>query len=84
MAEKKESPKSEKKSSKTKKHKVKAMHIRKADSGGFVAQHEMPPDLETGVTPPGQEHVLPDIGALQQHVGDHFGDEEGEEKQPAQ
>jgi hypothetical protein len=77
MAEKEK--KAEKKSNK-KKHKVKSMHIRKADNGGFIAQHELPPD-EQGAPQPGQEHILPDIGALQQHVGDHFGDEEeGEQK----
>jgi len=77
--EKKHESKSE---SKPKKHKVKIMHIRKADSGGYVAGHELPPDMMTGKVPPEQEHILPDIEAMKQHVQDHMGPDE-EEGQPA-
>jgi hypothetical protein len=60
------------------KHKVKGMHVRKADSGGFIAKHEDMMPGEDGVMPPPQEHVLPDMGALQQHMQDHMGEEQEE------
>lgn len=78
MAEKEK--KSEKKSKK-KKHQVKAMHVRKADSGGYVATHELPSD-ESGMPQPNQEHVLPDLNALKEHM-DHFEPEQGGEQAPA-
>jgi len=67
----------------TKKGKTKTMHIRKADSGGFVANHDMLPEEMEGKMqqPPPQEHVLPDLSALQDHVGQHFGPEEEEQTQ---
>jgi hypothetical protein len=69
--------KSEKKSKK--KHKTKSMHVRKADNGGFIARHDGILPGEDGVMPPEQEHVLPDIEALKQHMGDHMGDDEAAE-----
>jgi hypothetical protein len=66
---------------KGKKGKTKTMHIRKADSGGFVANHDMLPEEMEGKMqqPPPQEHVLPDLENLKAHVQDHFGDEEEQE-----
>lgn len=61
-----------------KKHKVHGMRIRKAH-GGYIANHEMPPGAD-GKMPPEQEHILPDLAALKDHM-DHF--EPPEEEQPA-
>jgi hypothetical protein len=70
-------PKTTDKPAKKKKHKVKGMHVRKADSGGFISNHEMLPG-EDGVTPPSQEHVIPDVAGLKQHMEDHFGEDSEE------
>lgn len=71
-------PKSKKKKSKSSgsMKKLRMMHIRKARSGGFIAQHEHEPSKDGAPTPP-DEHVVPDLKALQEHIGDHF--QEGEE-----
>ena len=73
MAEKKPEKKSTKKKGKTK-----SMHVRKADSGGFIASHSMQPD-EQGMPSPDQEHILPDLESLKDHMGQHFGPEDGTE-----
>lgn len=63
--------KSEKKPAKKKGgKKVKGMHVRKADSGGFIAKHDAP---DEGAA---EEHVLPDMAALQSHMSDHMGEDE--------
>lgn len=63
-----------KKSGKSKsKHgkKVKSIRIRKAANGGYVAEHE-------GDSPEDNEvHQLQDMGQLQQHLAENFGDEGG-------
>lgn len=79
MAEKGERAKSAmggKKSSKKShgKHKVHRMHIRRSANGGYIAEHMGEPS-EDGMMPPTEEHTLPDISALQQHVGDNMGDQ---------
>jgi hypothetical protein len=73
MAEKKPEKK------KGKKGKTKSMHVRKADSGGFIANHQMQPD-DAGMAQPDQEHILQDLPQLQQHMADHFGPEEEEQE----
>jgi len=71
MAEKKESPAKKvlggKKKSKKPVHK---MHIRRATSGGFIAEHESMPGSEP--MGPNEEHAVPNLEALQQHVAEHF------------
>lgn len=64
--------------------KLRAMHIRKARSGGFIAQHEHEPS-DDGAPTPSDEHVVPDLKALQEHIGDHFqdGEEADEAEQPS-
>lgn len=67
-AEHKPAKKSDKKSAKKQ---VKGMHVRRAKSGGFIAKH----DMDEGQTGQPDEHVLPDMSALQSHVDDHMGGE---------
>jgi hypothetical protein len=76
MAEKKPEKK------KGKKGKTKEIHARRADSGGYIAKHDMLPEEMEGkmLQPPQQEHVLPDIEALKQHMQDHLGPEEEEQE----
>jgi hypothetical protein len=60
---------------KTKKRKVKDMHIRRAASGGYIAKH--PNDQGSLMhEDPDLHHALPDMGALQAHMQDHMGDDE--------
>jgi hypothetical protein len=67
-----------KKSKKSKKSKVHKMHIRRTANGGYLAEHHSMPD-EMGQTAPMEEHSLPDIQSLQDHVGEHMGpQQEGE------
>lgn len=58
-----------------KKHKVHSMHIRKAASGGYIVkhQHETPEPPEP--PQPDQEHVVPDMEALHEHMDEHMGDQ---------
>ena len=80
MAEKEK--KTEKKKTTTHHGKTKEIHARRATSGGYIARHDMMPDEATGKEPPEQEHVLPDIEALKQHMQDHLGPEEEQTPQP--
>jgi hypothetical protein len=65
---KKPSKKSDKKPAKKKGgKKTKGMHVRKADSGGYIAKHDSGPDGQ-----PGEEHALPDMAALQAHMNDRM------------
>lgn len=68
---------SEKKEKESKKKQVKGMHIRRATSGGFIAKHDMDKTAEPGMDQ--EEHALPDMGAVQQHISDHMGGEMGAE-----
>lgn len=51
-----------------------SIHVRRAHSGGFVAthHHKMADD---GSMPEDEEHVIPDMQALQQHMQDNMGDQ---------
>jgi hypothetical protein len=63
-------------SSKSKGKKVHEMHIRKADSGGYIAKHDMEqPEDPSQEGNPSEEHVLPDVQSLAQHVQDHMSPE---------
>jgi hypothetical protein len=78
MAEKEKKHKSEHKHTPAPKGRGKTheMHIRKADSGGYSARHEMMPDELTGKDLPEQEHLLPDLQSLHDHIDNHFGENE--------
>jgi hypothetical protein len=57
--------------------KVKGMHVRRATSGGFIVKHDMDASAEpTGKPMEQEEHVIPDIAALHDHMEQHMGDEE--------
>jgi hypothetical protein len=56
-----------KKSSGSKAHSI---HIHRGKSGGFILHHH-PKDPGGAV----EQHVLPDLAALQQHIGDQMGDQ---------
>ncbi len=73
-AEKKEekSEKSEKKVKKGRKH----LHIRPADSGGFVVRHEPMDMKEDGTAGKPEEHVVSDLAGLHSHIDEHMGPEE--------
>lgn len=60
-----------------KKHKVHKMEIRHAANGGFIVEHKHAPSAESMMTSGPQEpeeHQIPDVAALQQHVADNMGD----------
>lgn len=51
------------------------LHIRKSANGGYIAKHVH--KATAGAEPPeAEEHTLPDVGALQQHVGEHMAPDE--------
>lgn len=56
------------------KGKAHSMHIKRGKSGGFVATHHHEPD-EMGMTPPSEDHVVPDLAALHAHMDDQMGDQ---------
>jgi len=52
------------------------LHIRRSANGGYISKHIHKP--VAGAEPPEpEEHTLPDIGSLQEHVGEHMAPEEG-------
>ena len=83
-AEKKEPKKDEKKDSKKSVKKVKGMHVRKVH-GGFHVKHDTEPaEAGSNVGPQqSEEHVMPDMGALQDHMSQYMGDEGAEEPSAA-
>lgn len=64
------------KKSKTKKH-PKEVHIRRGKSGGFIAKHihDTDPNSPDTAPEPDEEHVLPDMDALHQHLDANMGDQ---------
>lgn len=52
------------------KHKVKSVHVRKAENG-MIARNEYEPDEEGKMKEP-TEHVLPDMDSLHGHMDDHM------------
>jgi hypothetical protein len=59
--------------SKSKSH-AHSMHIHRGKSGGFVVTHHHEPD-ETGMTAPSEDHVVPDLDSLHQHMDASMGDQ---------
>jgi len=55
---------------KSKRH-VKEMHIRHAKSGGYIARHDLEKG-QAGEPPEQEEHILPDLSALQNHVAENM------------
>lgn len=78
-----ESKKSEKKSGKKKP--VHKMDIRRASSGGYIVTHHSKPDPESMMnSQEPEEHAVPDVAQLQQHVAENMGDQpEAEQAAPA-
>src|SRR5690348_14733581 len=58
----------------SKKHKVHRMEIRHAANGGFIVEHKHKPEPGEMTMPEPEEHQVPDVAALQQHVADNMGD----------
>lgn len=58
---------------KSKSSKPHSIHVRRGHSGGFVATHHHKGGAGSMDEP--EEHVLPDIAALQQHMQDNMGDQ---------
>ena len=70
-----------KKASKGGKKRVHKMTIRHAKSGGYIVEHHAKP--ENGQTPePPEEHAVPDMEGLQQHVADNMGQEPEPQQAP--
>ena len=70
-------PKSEPKAKAKGKVKVNEIHVRRAQ-GGFIAKHLPEPGPGKDFQDPDQaqesnEHILPDIEALKEHLATHFG-----------
>ncbi len=55
-----------------------AVHVRRAASGGYIVRHEGGGTAKDS-GPGGEEHVVPDMAALQQHLQGALGDGEGDE-----
>jgi len=63
--------KSKSKKSGSKPHSI---HVRRAKSGGFVAEHHHKM-ADDGSMPETEEHVLPDLQSLQSHMQENMGDQ---------
>lgn len=79
---------SEKKKDEPKNHKIHKMEIRHGAKGGFIVEHKKPvsESMASGPQEP-EEHVIPNMAALQQHVQDNLGDSQpaqGAEPDPAE
>lgn len=51
-----------------------SIHVRRGKSGGFIAHHHHMPD-ESGMAAPPEEHVIPDLASLQDHMQQNMGDQ---------
>ena len=64
------------KAPKSGKGRVHEIRIRRA-KGGFIAKHEPEMDPDNPAAPkPDDEHVIPDLAALHNHIDQHWGDGE--------
>src|SRR5271170_1775267 len=52
---------------------VREMHLRRAANGGYIARHDMEPG-EDGEMPQSEDHILPDMAAVHDHMDEHMGD----------
>lgn len=63
------------------------MRIRRGKSGGFIAKHEQDPADMAAVMGGGggeDEHAIPDLQALHNHIDQHFGDQPEAGAEPMQ
>jgi hypothetical protein len=51
-----------------------SIHVRRGHSGGFVATHHHKPGEDGSMQEP-EEHVIPDIDSLNQHMASNMGDQ---------
>jgi len=51
-----------------------SIHVKRGKSGGFIVTHHHAPDAD-GQTPEPEDHIVPDLDALQSHVADNMGDQ---------
>lgn len=66
---------SEKKEKSKSSKKVHKMEIRHAANGGYIVEHKHKPSPESMMSQQEpEEHQIPDVAALQQHVADNMGD----------
>lgn len=63
--------KSKSKSSGKKPHSI---HVKRGKSGGFIVTHHHAPD-ETGAMPEPEDHVVPDMDSLHDHMDQNMGDQ---------
>lgn len=74
--------KSEKKSKKSSSKKPHSIYIRRGASGGYIVTHHHKPK-ENEMAQEAEDHVVPDLDQLQQHVSDSMGDQPEQEMQPS-
>ena len=74
---------SKRKSGKKSGHKPHSIHVRRGKSGGYIAEHHYKSDSPDQMAPEPEEHVLPDIQSLQDHMADHMGDQPPQEAAPS-
>lgn len=55
------------------------LHVRHAAGGGYIAEHHFKGGANGEAPPEMEEHAVPDIAALQEHVGQHMAPEAGAE-----
>lgn len=60
-----------------------SIHVRRGKSGGYIAEHHFKADSPDQPIPESEEHVLPDLEALQSHMADNMGDQPDQEAQPS-
>jgi hypothetical protein len=51
-----------------------SIHVKRGKSGGFMVTHHHEPD-ETGVAMPSEDHVVPDLNSLHDHIDQAMGDQ---------
>lgn len=77
--DKKKTKKSGKKKSDKKGKKAHRIHIRKAANGGFIAENHYKAEAG-GQMPEMEEHSIPDLDQLHQHIDEHMSPDEEQEE----
>lgn len=52
-----------------------SMHIKRAHSGGFVVTHHHAPADDGSMSDPDEDHVVPDLDSLHDHIDQNMGDQ---------
>lgn len=60
-----------------------SIHVRRGKSGGYIAEHHFKAESPDQPTPESEEHVLPDLDALQAHMADNMGDQPDQAPSPS-